>query len=163
MLNINNTKTCPKCGIEKTLGQYYKRKESPDGRRSTCIVCENKQSREAYMSGASKEHNRTKTCTKCETEKTMGQFYKRKESSDGRYSACIVCTNLKIREAYESGTPEEKAARTKARIEANKRYLAKNPSKKEQYKRARKIRSATIETKLLELERRIEILEILSK
>jgi len=89
----------------------------------------------------------------------MGQFYKRKEAYDGRYSACIVCENIRIKEAYESGTPEEKAARSKARIEANKCYLEKNPDKKKQYQRARKIRSLAIESRLTELEQRFKILE----
>ena len=71
--------------------------------------------------------NKTKECTKCGETKTLGQFYKRKEARDGRYSACIVCENIRVREAYKSGTPEEIAKRTTAKIEANKIKRISNP------------------------------------
>lgn len=34
------TKKCRKCGIEKTLDQFYKRKGVPDGLRSYCKDCD---------------------------------------------------------------------------------------------------------------------------
>jgi 5-methylcytosine-specific restriction endonuclease McrA len=34
-------KTCSKCGVEKELGEFYARAESPDGRRTDCKQCNN--------------------------------------------------------------------------------------------------------------------------
>ena len=35
-------KKCTKCGVEKPLSEFQKRKESKDGHRNECICCRNK-------------------------------------------------------------------------------------------------------------------------
>lgn len=40
-LNINDSKFCKKCGIEKSINEFYKRKESVDGYRNECKKCLN--------------------------------------------------------------------------------------------------------------------------
>lgn len=41
-------KTCTKCGVEKELGEFYKRKGVRDGRQSHCKDCDNYRNRKYY-------------------------------------------------------------------------------------------------------------------
>lgn len=40
------TKVCRKCGAEKALSEFVKRKSSPDGRRTFCKACLNMERRQ---------------------------------------------------------------------------------------------------------------------
>ena len=42
------TKICSKCGIEKSLDQFPKRKDSKDGLRTDCNECNRKQKKQYY-------------------------------------------------------------------------------------------------------------------
>lgn len=44
---MTETKTCPKCGVEKPLEKFHKRKPSKDGRHRVCSLCRNAMRREA--------------------------------------------------------------------------------------------------------------------
>ena len=44
-------KECGKCGVSRPLSEYYRNKDSPDGRRSVCKVCSN-----AYIATYRKEN-----------------------------------------------------------------------------------------------------------
>ena len=44
-------KTCTKCGVNKPLSDFYRKRQNKDGRNSACKKCENKRTLKAYHDG----------------------------------------------------------------------------------------------------------------
>jgi hypothetical protein len=53
-----DVKRCQRCEKTKVLAEFYKRKESPDGHRSSCIACEKARNSAYRQVPANKEHVR---------------------------------------------------------------------------------------------------------
>ncbi len=91
-------KTCPKCGIEKSLDEFYKRKSrsrgvhkvrNPNQRMSHCIEC----CKAKYVKRVSRPKGPIieKVCCRCKYLKSLSEFYKDCKSRDGYASFCKQC------------------------------------------------------------------------
>lgn len=87
-----NTKVCAKCGKEKPIDQFHKRKSSKDGHRSYCKDCENNVEQTVIKT--------SKVCSKCKQEKTIDQFFTSKQSKDGHRSDCKDCKKISDNKSY---------------------------------------------------------------
>lgn len=89
------SKVCRKCGIDKSLDDYYKANEMRDKHASMCKSCTEIQRKDkASKLDLSLITITTKICTKCKIEKELNLFYKSKYSKDGYKSICKVCCRL---------------------------------------------------------------------
>ena len=95
----NQVKTCSKCGVEKSVDEFYGRKLSKDGLHPQCKECILE-----YHSIKRKEkpHNvihrfvvgETKTCGKCGVEKSTIKFSKDRSAEDGLGEHCKQCKKI---------------------------------------------------------------------
>lgn len=69
------TKTCKKCGIEKELSYFTKRKEYKDGYSTTCKVCRNKRKVELYNRDGSNSKIKAKKYYKKNKKKLLKYTY----------------------------------------------------------------------------------------
>lgn len=88
------TKICSKCHVEKSVTDFYKRKTSKDGFRSSCKECENN-----VKQNIIKE---TKVCSKCHVEKNIENFYRSKQSQNGFRPECKECSSIKRKQYYKN-------------------------------------------------------------
>jgi hypothetical protein len=84
-------KVCRKCKIEKWLNEFYKRKDSKDGRGNECKQCRNARIRkhppkEILPDGL-------KRCSRCNVVENINRFYKDNRSKDGLCYICKECFN----------------------------------------------------------------------
>lgn len=86
------SKVCSKCGIEKSLDQFYKRKSSKTGYYSECKTCHDLQ-RYEYIDNLVYIEITEKYCKRCNTIKPIIDFYKNKRIKDGYSSSCKLCSD----------------------------------------------------------------------
>jgi len=97
-VTMAETKVCTKCGIEKSLDEFYPVTKGDKTRfRSACKHCIHLQGRQ-YSRKKEKEranlalkvnfNNLTKICSKCGDEKPYSEFYKNKSKKDGINTCC---------------------------------------------------------------------------
>ena len=97
------TKTCTRCGQEKPMTEFYKRKDSADGRFGSCKPCHD------ALSAASRQKRRAKAekpCRVCGVVKPMTDYTKDRKRLDGRASTCREC----VADAKAESKAEEMAA-----------------------------------------------------
>ena len=101
------TKICRRCGVEKSLDDFYVKKSNSDGRRSYCKLCDSElNARQRYLKSCQndeyvkrkelekineellKEHK--KKCSICSEIKDLEEFYYRKENNKYR-NECKAC------------------------------------------------------------------------
>ena len=102
-------KTCPTCGVTKTVTKFHKNRSTKDGLKHQCAKCAN---RARKVKGdpkdvqARKYPNGTKVCPKCKETKSLSKFYKNRSTHDGLHRNCRSCDSThyrnKRREEYES-------------------------------------------------------------
>ena len=103
------TKICRKCGIEKSLNDFYVKKSGEDGRRSYCKLCDNKinaqyqylrscqnpdyvKRKELEKINKDLSKKNKKKCSVCGEIKNIEDFYYRKDNNSYR-NECKVCFN----------------------------------------------------------------------
>ena len=87
----NQSKTCTKCGAEKPLSEFNKRKSTRSGYRSTCRECGREI--EAKLSSVKRENTpqgQEKKCSKCLESKPVSDFAFG-NATYGRQSQCRAC------------------------------------------------------------------------
>lgn len=91
------TKVCKACSKIKNRAEFYREKDSPDGREDRCIECRNSKKlipRELKRKPPRKptaDDQKTKICKACGKIKTCAEFYPLKKSPDGREARCREC------------------------------------------------------------------------
>ncbi|MCL1496242.1 hypothetical protein CO583_01790 [Parasaccharibacter sp. TMW2.1882] len=92
------TKVCRKCGIEKPLSDFVKRKSSPDGRRTFCKACLNMELREQRQPKVNHPPNLSavvangkKGCSQCEEMLPVSRFAVSSSRKCGLQSRCRDC------------------------------------------------------------------------
>ena len=124
-------KKCTKCGIEKNLEGFHKRKDSKDGRKSRCKDCMNVSNRKYREDNPEKiksyrdnpyeyEPNAIKECTMCREEKLASEFPKHKNAKYGVAGKCKACKNKKERAYRKANLNEYKEKRSKRRSDRYK-------------------------------------------
>lgn len=103
---MEETKVCSKCGVEKPLVEFGKRKTSKDGRRGECKECNNAYHKYRSENGdiiqqlkidkiKDAENAKTKICSKCGIEKELVEFQKEKNGKYGVRGDCKECNKIK--------------------------------------------------------------------
>ena len=111
------TKTCKKCGMEKSMTDFYIRVTRRDGYDSQCKQCRREYNRrqgkrnKSRHADAMHEIPSTKICSTCRRELEIEFFCKNSYSADGYRSQCQMCRR-KYRRSYHLGkkydlTPDE--------------------------------------------------------
>jgi len=119
-----STKTCSKCGVEKDVGEFYKRKnrkEGKDGLRCWCKLCVSTQSKEYRKLNSELISNR----------RTELEYREKKSVYNKEYQEANREEILVKKKEYQEANREEILAKAKEYREANReKILAK---KKEHY------------------------------
>ncbi len=120
-------KQCTKCGVEKNLEEFHKRKDTKDGRKSRCRDCMNVSSKkyrednpEKFIKHYEYEPNAIKKCTVCREEKLASEFPKNKNAKYGVAGRCKACKNEKERAYRKANLNEYKEKRSKRRSDRYK-------------------------------------------
>lgn len=166
---VEETKTCNKCGEDRSLDQYSTNKRYNDNLDPTCKICM-KKARDAkskakgtfgkpYRKQATpltiiddEEHKR---CYVCKELKPVVNFSKSSKKSDGYAGECRSCASKKHKKYHESHKEERKSrdeknkplinARDKAKYQNNEEYRKKKINgSKEYYKTHKEQRNARI-------------------
>lgn len=83
-------KFCPSCSQEKSLGEFHRDSQMPDGRRKTCKVCRRVYANERY-------HNRKLSPPKPQT--TIERFWTKVQKQEGG-TGCWIWTGSKMKDGY---------------------------------------------------------------
>lgn len=111
-----NTKKCTVCKEEKSLDNFWKRRNSCDGHSSRCKKCHRiKHPRESLVS-----NENMKWCNKCKAEQSKTEFVKNKNRYDGLSGYCKHCQKQCINKRRK--TEEYKQIRN----ETGRKYRQKN-------------------------------------
>jgi hypothetical protein len=150
-MEINNTKKCTKCGVEKELSEFAKNKNTKDGVKPACKTCVNKQTSEKYFNDSILREKRSqeakerykeklkvekitidfsasKPCIKCGVEKTLDKYTKNISSIDGVENVCKDCKN----EHKRNKVKNDSEYREKLNKRGRDRYLQKANENKQQ-------------------------------
>lgn len=105
-------KTCSQCSTKKTIENFYRDKNKPDGYLNYCKACHKKASdaREVKKSEKTEDTPKElgeKICNKCCVKKTLDNFHKDKTKSDGYNNNCKKCRSTKKEEPDEPVEKEE--------------------------------------------------------
>ena len=102
------SKCCTKCGVGKSLNDFYQNLTAKSGYNSVCKVCYRERSKERskkiYQNEIiiAKIFVKNKICNTCHTEKNISSFSKKKENKDGYRNDCKSC-----RKIYEDNWKKE--------------------------------------------------------
>ena len=135
------TKVCTKCGVEKPLGEYYKKKDCRYGVNSVCKVCRSKEANLYYENNKVKSKERT-TRWRQENPERDRESYRRRVNNNPE----------KERERYRiwvNNNPEK--AREKGRRSRNRLMPSYVKSK---IRRQYNIDTANITPETIEMKRR---------
>ena len=92
------TKVCTKCGEEKSLDDFYRNKNTKDGRMSECKTCRRKYHCQRNFPIDTTKKN--KVCGKCGEKKPIKEFNRDRNSSDGLCTWCRTCARKRWSERY---------------------------------------------------------------
>lgn len=112
----DETKICTKCGIEKPLSEFHKRKDRCIKTYSACKVCERARRAEYHKlhfkpKPRKKAKAGYKICTKCKIEKLFNEFTKAKKGMFGLSPQCKVCRKIESKEYHDKHRLEKNAKR----------------------------------------------------
>jgi hypothetical protein len=113
------TKTCKKCGVEKSMEDFYKNRSSKDGRSYKCVLCVKGKTRQQIdqemriieqdmVQRRTRWVQKTKTCNACGTDKPWSDFkIVRKRGPYGMYDYATgrCCQCQKIHDEYMKTHP----------------------------------------------------------
>jgi hypothetical protein len=101
-METKSLKLCTRCKIEKFIGEFSLRKNSPDGHRGVCKECRNKEHIERIKLVRSKPKIIVYEikCTKCGIIKDINNFHKNLNNSDGYCHTCKKCHKQYIKSCY---------------------------------------------------------------
>jgi hypothetical protein len=88
------TKRCSKCGVEKSIDQFYRSRGRRDGHTPYCKVCHDKQGQETRAKNTARAESpvvSSKRCPKCGIEKPSSEFYLDKGRKHGLKVWCKSC------------------------------------------------------------------------
>jgi prophage antirepressor-like protein len=88
-VKAEDIKKCLNCEEEKSIEEFGKKTDSPDGYMPNCKVCWSKKA-----NGPAKkkvEPPTHKVCNKCDEDKSIDSFWKRSSYKDGYLNTCSVC------------------------------------------------------------------------
>lgn len=128
------TKTCTKCQVEKSLGEFHKSKKGKFGVRSICKRCTadyKKSNSKVYQEVQAKrkqgkekdllaEHG-MKICTTCQLEKTIDNYSKSKRNRGGFSNKCKTCKK-EYDKAYTKKNKEKISKRRKKYYKTIKKH-----------------------------------------
>lgn len=114
-------KACTLCGVAKPLDQFYKRAESPDGRRHDCKECVKARVTKRFY----REHEKCKANNR--------QTHAAKVAANPNWYAEHYAAN---KDRIRAHSKKQYAVNRVERIEKQKRWAEENPSKVRTYKRA---------------------------
>jgi len=140
-------KTCSVCHESKPLEDFYRQRNSPDGRNYTCKTCSRARSaswkaenpervKEIAERGNAKPGTHEpamtgeKTCNACHEAKPVTEFYVQRRSPDGRGYTCKACS--RERSVYWGATNRHRSA------EVDRDYWQRHKGKKNAGRRARR-------------------------
>jgi hypothetical protein len=130
-------KICTKCGVIKSVSEFYKSKRGLFGVRADCKACV--YLRQRSVTKTTPSLGELKTCTKCHTEKLIGDFGKSSITKSGlRY----ICKNCKM----ESDMTRR---RNKGKIKYS--YMKNRPSFRSRERRRFERRRDSIANLIIEL------------
>lgn len=109
-------KHCTKCGELKHMDEFYKRKESKDGRRSDCKLCMKSKNKDYYAANKEEIVEKSRTYREANKEKISKR---RKDSSKSYYEANKEKILARSRDHYKNNR-DKILARQKVYYEANK-------------------------------------------
>ncbi len=120
-------KRCASCGVEKSLGEFYVRKDSPDGYRNDCKECRKSRSLQTYFGDVDRKKEQKR------------EAYRKKVEANPGYHAALYWKNVERRR--QSAREYYKKHREKI-IEKSVAYASQNKAKanatKKRYKLAKK-------------------------
>lgn len=106
------TKICSVCNEKLSIDFFRKRKDSIDGYRNECKVCQNANWLKCYNKRNNIESNideNSKKCSKCEVVYLKEKmFNKRKNCKDGYNSECKKCNKIRRDNDYKKKKQKEK-------------------------------------------------------
>lgn len=132
-------KKCNKCNKLKELKEYPVRKDSKDGYRNTCKICNFKYQRKLYkneiIKKLYKDSDSEKQCRKCLLVLNISNFGKSNQNRDGLKSYCRDCkakenslwsrANVEYFEYYRKNNAVRMAKISKEYREKNKKSISK--------------------------------------
>ena len=94
------TKICSRCKAEKSLDDFYLRKDRPSGYKSECKSC----SYDSHKRWVEKPKSipQNKTCSKCKKTKSHQEFWRRSSTSNGLHPTCKDCGRQNLADYRES-------------------------------------------------------------
>ena len=112
VFKITMEKKCTKCGVVKSLDEFYNNKPTKDGKNYRCIVCtqkgyDNKKGKNPFCFDCvlpnfidifTSTLIKLKKCTKCNELKILDEFHNNKRTKDGKAFQCIVCITKNVRD-----------------------------------------------------------------
>ena len=114
-------KKCTKCGIEKSLSEFYKDSSVLDGYKNSCKACLSEQSKIRYKEKTKDKKRKKrkdaikifeiagvqhKQCTKCLASKPLSNFYALNHTTGRLSSRCKGCTRKDASERYSKNREE---------------------------------------------------------
>jgi prophage antirepressor-like protein len=88
-VKAEDVKKCLNCDEEKSIEEFGKKKDSPDGYMPNCKVCWSKKANGPAKNKV--EPPTHKVCNKCNEDKSIDNFWKRTSYKDGYLNTCSVC------------------------------------------------------------------------
>jgi hypothetical protein len=131
-------KTCTKCHLLKSLGEFNNDPKSSDGKTWYCKACI--KAYNATRATKPKTVPVEKSCTKCDAIKAIDEFGLDKNTKDGHATRCLLCKCAES-EVYRGKNPEKVRAATAKwdaeNPEKNKAWRETNKEKRSQQRKAR--------------------------
>lgn len=125
-------KICSKCGIEKELTEYFKRKDTKDGHRADCKQCKSKENKKWNSNNAEKLNIIKKVYYQENSDKIKSNISKQRKENTKKRKEDIENEKLCI-EKYRLDNPKEEKARIEKLKEEKKEkvnaYRLKNAEK----------------------------------
>ena len=141
-------KVCSKCGVQKPLEGFHKKKRNKDGYKYHCKVCTREERKREYLKKKIKPKKaiEKKECSKCMQIKSVNYFHKNCGSKDGFNACCKTCVSaltktLDHKKSYQRRKAwfSEYYKKNKVKInQKQKRYNAMSTTKKKANEREKK-------------------------
>jgi len=97
---MEGSKVCSKCGMEKSVNEFYKDTAQKSGYYPSCKPCKlitSKEVRDRYAKLETREMKEKKVCSGCKQQKNVSEYQKNKCQKDGMNNECRECVNRRYR------------------------------------------------------------------